>query len=535
MRNRGEVKWMRPTHIRLCCWFFVWLCGFCSVSAWASFPATATPTSVWNPTTCWSGFSGVDAAGCTAGKSAHTPQEAGDQAAAANNMQRGDGPPATGVGGAQGGGTWFGCGPGGTECWATNNGKQTLNLWRNNTTCAAGSTYNPATGMCDSTTYFCPVGSTSSGSGSSMTCTCNSGYLEQGGTCVANNCPAQGTTASQSVFWGYDTNGDGMPDDASAMEFTLGTIGTTFSRSGCGYQTTAGATRCYNFVDAPSKIYCDFPVAATGFPAPESATNGDVPPSGANPCPPGTVAGEVNGVPNQCLSTGPSSGPWVPPAPTSSSTTSNTVSNPDGTTTTTTTTTSGGPGGSSTTTTTVKGADGSVISQTSVTSSAAGAGGGSGRGKSEQAEFCRDNPNSPMCKEKVWGGSCGSYMCEGDAILCALTKLAHEQQCAADASDEAAFYRAALADMPTAEQAARALNKNGAHDINVQSIFDEHMAAQRIVDRGGACPAPVVVLLPWGGSVSVSFALFCSLADVLRYFVLAGAGVVALRILIQRA
>ena len=48
--------------------------------------------------------------------------------------------------------------------------------------------------------------------------------------------------------------------------------------------------------------------------------------------------------------------------------------------------------------------------------------------KPEQ-EFCKENPDAPQCKKSNWGGSCGSFTCDGDAIQCAIAREQHKTNC----------------------------------------------------------------------------------------------------------
>lgn len=51
----------------------------------------------------------------------------------------------------------------------------------------------------------------------------------------------------------------------------------------------------------------------------------------------------------------------------------------------------------------------------------------------EQRSFCEENPTLSICKEGAFGGGCaggtGSFMCEGDAVQCALAKEVHKRNC----------------------------------------------------------------------------------------------------------
>lgn len=140
-------------------------------------------------------------------------------------------------------------------------------------------------------------------------------------------------------------------------------------------------------------------------------------------CSPGTCPGTVNGqtvcVPcdktkqTQSTSSSTSSSSTASGA-TSSTTTSETdtsssqTSCKDGSCTTTTTTTTVGPNGDKVDKTTTK--------------------------TEPQSDYCTQNPKAPVCKgtESSWGGSCGSFSCDGDAVTCAIAQASWKSACAVD-------------------------------------------------------------------------------------------------------
>ena len=76
-------------------------------------------------------------------------------------------------------------------------------------------------------------------------------------------------------------------------------------------------------------------------------------------------------------------------------------------------------------------------------------GGGTGTGGGTPSPFCQENPNSPVCKNGSWGGSCaGGFTCDGDAIQCAISKASWQMACLFEPSpgdDKAAIGEAAMA------------------------------------------------------------------------------------------
>lgn len=51
-----------------------------------------------------------------------------------------------------------------------------------------------------------------------------------------------------------------------------------------------------------------------------------------------------------------------------------------------------------------------------------------------QTDYCTQNPKAPVCKgsEGSWGGSCGSFSCDGDAVTCAIAQASWKSACALD-------------------------------------------------------------------------------------------------------
>jgi hypothetical protein len=202
-------------------------------------------------------------------------------------------------------------------------------------------------------------------------------------------------------------------------QLATGKGGTPTSGSGLCIGTATTQVNCYAYVDAPTKIYCDLVYNYTGDSTTDGTTNQTSDTS--NPCPSGQSYGTVNGI-GRCLASG---GP-TPPAPTSSTTTTNKVDNGDGTSTTTTTTTTGTS--TTTTTTTTNNTTGAPISSTTTTT---GSGAGTtGAGATDQAQYCRDNPEAPACKSASFSGSCAAaFQCEGDAVQCAIAREIHVRAC----------------------------------------------------------------------------------------------------------
>lgn len=51
-----------------------------------------------------------------------------------------------------------------------------------------------------------------------------------------------------------------------------------------------------------------------------------------------------------------------------------------------------------------------------------------------KSDFCTTSPKDPICKfdDGSWGGSCGSFSCDGDAVTCAIAQASWKSACALD-------------------------------------------------------------------------------------------------------
>lgn len=222
-------------------------------------------------------------------------------------------------------------------------------------------------------------------------CACNANYLQQNGKCQQYTCPPSG---------GYSavTQPDQLVPNA----------GDQICTGGCGYKPTSWK------VGNDGKIWATWPFKSTGSfcggdkkgTTPEDTgeknTSNPAPvPCGSNQCP-GQVNGATICVPCKGQQTdGPSSSASAPgqsasaPAGTSSTTTCNGVS--------------------CTTTTITRDGTGAIIGTKDETK--------------PQDSFCRENPESPLCKRSSFGGQCAATACEGDAIQCAIAADQYKRNC----------------------------------------------------------------------------------------------------------
>ena len=147
---------------------------------------------------------------------------------------------------------------------------------------------------------------------------------------------------------------------------------------------------------------------------------------------------------------------------------------------------------------------------------------GSSDEKPEQ-EFCKENPDAPQCKKSNWGGSCGSFTCDGDAIQCAIAREQHQRNCKLfDEKTSHPAYQAAVDG--TDEQSADKL-KAKAEQITVDKTFN-----QTGFGWGTSCPLDPEIPL---GFVDRSFTIpFSRICGPLEALSLAGVGITLLGCLV---
>lgn len=186
--------------------------------------------------------------------------------------------------------------------------------------------------------------------------------------------------------------------------------------------TGSTCTTASDVVTNDSKVNTQVPSTSPGAssPDPSSCVNGGVPYTG-------TVMGKTVTV---CGS------------PTKSSTTDTTSTSNSGSTTTNSggtqsTTNSTATGSTSKTTTCSNGQCTTTTNTTTTTGGGSGTSGGTSTTGTEtktqpQADYCKDNPNQPICKDtnSSFGGTCGAFTCDGDAVQCAMAREQHQRNCA---------------------------------------------------------------------------------------------------------
>lgn len=135
--------------------------------------------------------------------------------------------------------------------------------------------------------------------------------------------------------------------------------------------------------------------------------------------------------------------------------------------------------------------------------------------KEPQESFCKDNPTSAFCKEGKWGGSCGGFTCDGDAVQCAIAKEIYQRNCEGVASNKYTDLSDA-AEAGTDTGANYVQGQKDAPGLDVQAKFNQSVQASPIA---ASCPSSRSVALPGGNSLEISFEKPCEYASVLGRFV----------------
>lgn len=229
---------------------------------------------------------------------------------------------------------------------------------------------------------------------------------------------------------------------------------------------------------------------------------------GATQCKSGTCPGTFNGQ-QLCLPCSDTN--KTTSVTTSSKTTTNGSGQTTGTSTTTTTTTQDGSGITTTTSTTEKDGAGNTT------------GGSTEQDRKENDSFCKENPTSPMCKESSWGGSCGAFTCDGDAVVCAIAKEQHKRNCELDTAAQSTGVMADARDALNGVPDPTGNAFRNPQSSSLPSMFNttDGMA--------GSCPSPAAFSV-LGVSLSFSYQPMCDLAGLLRPMLIAFALLVGARI-----
>ncbi len=148
-------------------------------------------------------------------------------------------------------------------------------------------------------------------------------------------------------------------------------------------------------------------------------------------------------------------------------------------------------------------------------------------GEGSKDGICKETPANPVCgtgSEGMFGGSCSAgFICEGDAVQCAMAKKQHESLCA-------------LMENPTGEsqlydaEKAKTGNVTGDNPNNGTVAIGAGLFDYSSALGGGSC-IPDKTITVMGQSISIPFSTVCPWLLVLGNLLVAVSSLVAMRII----
>lgn len=366
--------------------------------------------------------------------------------------------------------------------------------------------------------------------------TCENGWTEERLPAIIKSCPGGGVQVSDELC--------SVPPPPPPPVCTAGQKWIVVAplgrwpknHRGCA-ATLVEVLKCYK---SPTGDYCKYEIMLTGAPAgpdepdvvppvgtppppedgPRTPTPPLEPPAGEG-CPKGTVqAGSTASGTPICVGTG--TDPDNPKPPTTTTTPPVTTSDGNGGTVETATTITTNADGSSTTTTitTTIGADGTktVSGNTSTTAATGGAPGVSD--SQNEKGFCQQNPTLSICRNSSVSGTCGTIVCQGDAVQCATLRAAALMECRqkedVDKQKDAASTALGDSILAGGDPMGSAIEANMAG--TTVDLSNPNLDSSGFLG-GGSCFPPMSFSVA-GRPVSVSFAMVCENILPLRYAVM---------------
>jgi hypothetical protein len=125
----------------------------------------------------------------------------------------------------------------------------------------------------------------------------------------------------------------------------------------------------------------------------------------------------------------------------------------------------------------------------------------------DKLTFCQENPSLSICHESIASGSCASFTCNGDAIMCAIARDQLARNCAT--LDPAASDRAIVV------AAAAGASQPEGHPANAASGVDLSAGFDKTDLLAGACPADYTVATVAGVPVVMPLSKLCAPAAML--------------------
>lgn len=151
-------------------------------------------------------------------------------------------------------------------------------------------------------------------------------------------------------------------------------------------------------------------------------------------------------------------------------------------------------------------------------------GGGSGDGDGDGG-FCKENPESPKCRDSTFSGSCAAnFQCDGDAIQCAIAKEQHIRACQLfdDESPESKLYN---------EEKAKDKNRDVTKDLPGNETVDIGSKLRSDNLLGGAACISDLSITVVGMSVTLPMTEICPVLGYLGWILVAVASLAAFRIM----
>lgn len=152
-----------------------------------------------------------------------------------------------------------------------------------------------------------------------------------------------------------------------------------------------------------------------------------------------------------------------------------------------------------------------------------GKGGQGGGGDGEGGGFCEENPDSPICKEGSFGGSCAAgFQCDGDAIQCSIAREQHIRNCKLfdDESPESQLYAA---------------NKDKTGDQTLDLPGNETVDLGNRIDMtdalGGGAGVSDLIITVAGQTITLPFSQLNSILAALGNILVAISFLIALRVI----
>lgn len=181
-------------------------------------------------------------------------------------------------------------------------------------------------------------------------------------------------------------------------------------------------------------------------------------------------------------------------------------------------------GSTGTKTTTVNG-DGTVTTSTTTTNLDGST--GSANKTEGKDSFCTENPQSPICKNSIFVGNCTAFVCDGDAIQCAMAKEQHSRNCAFfDTPTPLSELGQSVLDGVDPKQA-EIDAAMGSDPVDINGEFNAKSSAGWL---GGAGDLPPVSFSAMGSTFTLDTSLLSDFMRAIGYVFVAVAGVIAVRI-----